>query len=73
MNTQSNLCRMILAGLAFLCLADGAPAAAAPLESTLSDQESVAVTVYNNGLGLVREVRKIPVPAGTGELRFLFF
>lgn len=71
MNTQSNLCRTILAGLAFLCLADGAPAAAAPLESTLSDQESVAVTVYNNGLGLVREVRKIPVPAGTGELRFM--
>lgn len=71
MNTQSSLCRTILAGFAFLWLSGDASATAAPLESTLSDQESVAVTVYNNGLGLVREVRKIPVPAGVGELRFM--
>ncbi|MBI5379112.1 MAG: DUF4139 domain-containing protein [Nitrospirae bacterium] len=45
--------------------------AAPALESALSDQESVAVTIYNNGLGLVREVRKIPVPRGVGELRFM--
>lgn len=71
MNTQSSLCRTILAGFAFLWLSGDASATAAPLESALSDQESVAVTVYNNGLGLVREVRKIPVPAGVGELRFM--
>lgn len=71
MSKQSNRCRMILAGFAFLWLSGDVSATAAPLESTLSDQESVAVTVYNNGLGLVREVRKIPVPAGVGELRFM--
>ncbi len=70
MSMRRNRYGMILAGFAFLWLTEGAPAAA-PLESTLSDQESVAVTVYNNGLGLVREVRKIPVPAGVGELRFM--
>jgi len=39
--------------------------------STAADQESVAVTVYNNGLGLVREVRTLKLPRGVNELRFM--
>jgi hypothetical protein len=32
--------------------------------------ESVALTVYNDGNALVREVRSIDVPKGSGEIRF---
>lgn len=39
--------------------------------STLEDQQSVSVTVYNNGQGLVRENRRVQLPSGTGELRFM--
>ncbi|MFC1735369.1 DUF4139 domain-containing protein [Candidatus Hydrogenedentota bacterium] len=39
--------------------------------STAGDQESIAVTVYNNGLGLVREVRNLKLPKGVNELRFM--
>ncbi|MFC1735368.1 DUF4139 domain-containing protein [Candidatus Hydrogenedentota bacterium] len=39
--------------------------------STAGDQESIAVTVYNNGLGLVREARNLELPKGVNELRFM--
>ncbi len=39
--------------------------------STLDDQQSVALTIYNVGLGLVKDQRKISLPRGTGELRFM--
>lgn len=38
--------------------------------SGASDQKSVNVTVYNNGLSLIRDCRKITLPKGSGELRF---
>ena len=38
--------------------------------STLNDQESVAVTVYNNNLGLVKDTRKITLKVGESELNF---
>ncbi|MDO8729758.1 MAG: DUF4139 domain-containing protein [Candidatus Omnitrophota bacterium] len=40
-------------------------------KSTVDDQTSVEVTVYNSNLGLVKDVRKVRVPAGRGELRFM--
>ncbi len=40
-------------------------------ESTVDDQLAVEVTVYNNNLGLVKETRKIKLPPGKGELRFM--
>ena len=58
----------ILAGLlstATLAFADNAA------KSTLADQEAVEVTVYNNNLGLIKDTRKINLPAGEGELRFM--
>jgi len=42
-----------------------------PLAATLGDQVDVAVTVYNAGLGLVRDVRQVTLPAGIADLRFL--
>ncbi len=39
-------------------------------QSTLADQREVAVTVYNEDLGLVREVRSVKLEAGARELGF---
>ncbi len=47
----------------------GAPRAEAE-QSTLADQREVAVTVYNDDLGLVREVRALKLKAGLRELSF---
>ncbi len=41
------------------------------LRSTLSDQQSVAMTVYNSDLGLVKDLRKVKIPTGTHELQFM--
>jgi hypothetical protein len=45
------------------------PAAAAT--STLKDQTGMALTVYNDNLGLVKDQREISLRKGTGELRFM--
>jgi len=42
-----------------------------PLQSTLDDQSAVEVTVYNSNLGLVKDTRRISLPTGEGELRFM--
>ena len=49
----------------------GAAAAAAAVTSTLNDQKQVAVTVYNQNLALVRDVRRLELPAGEVGLRFM--
>jgi len=40
-------------------------------QSTLADRQSVAITVYNDNIGLIKEVRGIQLPEGAGELRFI--
>src|SRR3972149_3701729 len=45
--------------------------AADAAKSTIEDQRSVEVTVYNNNLGLIKEVREVKLPKGQGELRFM--
>lgn len=44
---------------------------AAPISSGLDDQQSVEVTVYNSNVGLVKDTRRLQLPAGQGELRFM--
>lgn len=39
--------------------------------STLEDQQDVAVTVYNSNIALVRDVRRMRLPAGAVSLRFM--
>ncbi len=46
-------------------------AASETITSTGADRVSVAVTVYNQGRGLVREVRRIDLPAGESAVRFM--
>ncbi len=40
-------------------------------KSTVEDQIGVEVVVYNNNIGLIKDTRKIMLPSGEGELRFM--
>ena len=44
---------------------------AAPLSSTLKDQQNVAVTIYNSNIGLVKDTRLIDLKPGVQELNFM--
>ncbi len=39
--------------------------------STVDDQKDLAVTVYNSNVALVRDVRRLRLPAGTFDLKFM--
>lgn len=39
--------------------------------STLADRKDLAVTVYNSNIALVRDVRRLRLPSGTFDLRFM--
>jgi hypothetical protein len=39
--------------------------------STLADQKDLAVTVYNSNIALVRDVRRVQLPTGNVDLRFM--
>ncbi|HXV27598.1 MAG TPA: DUF4139 domain-containing protein [bacterium] len=39
--------------------------------TTLDDQTGIEVTVYNNNLALIKDIRKIQLAGGEGELRFM--
>jgi hypothetical protein len=57
--------------VALLCLAAPAGAAEAPrLRSTPEQRREVAITVYNQDFGLVREVRAVELPRGPVALEF---
>ena len=56
--------------LAFILLAPGAFAQGTQT-STGEDQKDLAVTVYNSNVALVRDVRRVHLPTGTVDLRFV--
>ena len=72
----------VLAALAAVLVSMAAPSAIAPrptrpapaadpmVVSGETQQEDVALTVYNGGLALVRDVRSLTLPAGEFHLRF---
>ncbi|MEP7274050.1 MAG: hypothetical protein ABI882_21305, partial [Acidobacteriota bacterium] len=47
------------------------PATQTAGQSTLDDQRSVAITVYNSNLGLVKDTRALRLPRGASQLRFM--
>src|SRR5712692_7869847 len=55
-----------------LCLISISAAVAQTSEQTTTarDRQSVNITVYNSNLGLVRETRRLTLPAGQIALRF---
>jgi hypothetical protein len=44
---------------------------AAPLTSTLKDQQNVSITIYNSNVGLVKDIRLIDFKHGIHELKFM--
>jgi len=44
---------------------------AAPLASSLKDQQDVAVTIYNSNIGLVKDARLIHLGVGINEVKFM--
>lgn len=51
---------------------DSGAASASPVKAAVDEQaqEDLMVTIYNNGYGLVREVRRVDLPIGTIELEY---
>ncbi|MFZ5802046.1 MAG: DUF4139 domain-containing protein [Candidatus Omnitrophota bacterium] len=58
-----------IAFLAFF-LAVHASCSAEAVKTSANDRKDIEVTVYNNNLGLVKDVRTFTLPEGEGELRF---
>ncbi|PYM12964.1 MAG: DUF4139 domain-containing protein [Candidatus Rokuibacteriota bacterium] len=56
--------------LGVTALATVALGASALVAITQEDQRDVMLTVYNGGLGLVKDVREVRLAAGTGEAQF---
>ncbi|HET9481978.1 MAG TPA: DUF4139 domain-containing protein [Candidatus Polarisedimenticolia bacterium] len=59
----------LIACLGGLVQADGEPVAA--VSRAAADRTDVAVTIYNVGLGLVRETRKLTLSSGLNEVRYM--
>ena len=59
------LCAAIAAAVAQQCLAQ---APTAEKSSTLADQQSVAVTIYNENLALIKDVRRLTMGQGPNRL-----
>lgn len=66
--TFSKICTAIAAALVVYALTGAVAGAAVEQRSTLDDQESVAVTIYNQDLALVKDVRKIRLDRGLSHL-----
>ena len=58
-------------GLAIALLAVGQSYGQSTVTSTQQDQKDLAVTVYNSNVALVRDVRRLRLPAGTLDLRYM--
>lgn len=51
--------------------AEPEPAETQDQTTTLDDQTELALTVYNSDIALIRDVRQLQLPRGTGSLRFM--
>jgi len=58
-------------GVSSLSLAGNKGAKLDSVTSTLDDQTDVALTIYNNNLGLVKDQRSVKIFKGIGDLRFV--
>ena len=64
------LTRFLFTALILGTVATATFAQTAELTTTARDRQSVNITVYNSNLGLVRETRRLTLPAGRIALRF---
>jgi hypothetical protein len=65
--TMRLIAAIVLAGW----IAAGAARAQTSVTSTEQDQKELAVTVYNSNVALVRDVRRVRLPEGTIDLRYM--
>lgn len=64
----------IITGVVFLAVLPASASDRASRPSAVSksdDQTGLALTIYNSNLGLVKDRRRIDLPMGTGEVRFM--
>ncbi len=59
-----------MAAAALSIAAGSASSATSDTKSTAADQKSVSITIYNDNLGLVKDVRAIDLGTGTRNLWF---
>ena len=69
---------LVFTVMVVICLCTGRTSLAESVEpknvavtAGLEDQTGMAVTIYNVNLGLVKDQRRIPLPQGTGDVRFM--
>src|SRR5208337_2937840 len=63
--------RWLVCGVAITFLMGAQSFAQNTVTSTQQDQKDLAVTVYNSNVALVRDVRRLRLPAGTLDLRYM--
>ncbi len=63
--------RVMAALVAAILLCTASALAQTAQTSTQDDQKDLAVTVYNSNVALVRDVRRMRLPTGTVDLRFM--
>jgi len=63
--------RWLVCGVGMAFLSGGQSFAQTTVTSTQRDQKDLAVTVYNSNVALVRDVRRLRLPAGTLDLRYM--
>jgi hypothetical protein len=61
----------LVCGAAITVLMGGQSFAQNTVTSTQQDQKELSVTVYNSNVALVRDVRRLRLPAGTLDLRYV--
>jgi hypothetical protein len=72
MLTQNTYSRLVLTLAVWVVLLPAAGGAAEAVHtSTRADQKDLAVTVYNSNVALVRDVRRLRLPSGAVDLRFM--
>jgi hypothetical protein len=68
---KQDVSRWLVCGVAITFLLGGRSFAQSTVTSTQQDQKDLAVTVYNSNVALVRDVRRLRLPAGTLDLRYM--
>lgn len=62
---------MAFFGLIFMTATLAVSGEQAAISTSRSDQSGVALTVYNSGLGLVKDQREVTLPSSASQLRFM--
>jgi hypothetical protein len=70
-STQSQTRKRLAIAALTLLMASTAARGQTTQTSTQADQKELAITVYNSNVALVRDVRRLRLPTGTVDLRFM--